>query len=91
MMSLCVDCFPKAICEPERQARDLPIANCDRIVWQPVLVDDDVVQGYLTNNAPADVRTPIWPDCIISVSKTTPQKQLMVGQAVDYVWSCHRG
>ena len=49
MVAFRVHIAVKDISKSERQAGDLPIANSDTIVWQPVHIDADIVQGYLAN------------------------------------------
>ena len=89
-MSFCVDCFSKAIREPECQTGNLPVPYCNAVVWQTVLVDADVVQGYLTTDASAYVTAAVWSNGVVVVTKGASKEELMVWQCVHDVW-CRYG
>ena len=89
MMAISIYNLPKAVCECKAETWDLPVPNCDRVVRQTMLINDNVIQGYLTNNTPAYITAPIRAYRIIAIAQWTSQKQLMVRLSVHHIWSRH--
>ena len=69
MMPLCVDCFSKAICEPERQTTDLSISYRHGIVGEAVLIHYHIIERYLARDPPDDVAAAIRSNCIVTISE----------------------
>ena len=78
MVTLGVHGLPKAVCESERQTAYLSISNCDAIIWQRMLINNQIVQRYRTGNPPADVAGSVWAYGVVAIPETTPEEQLVV-------------
>ncbi len=54
-MALRVHRLPKAVSESEREAGDFPIAHCNAVMGETVLVHNHVIQRHLASDPPDDV------------------------------------
>ena len=74
VMSLCVDSFSKAICEPERQTGHLSISYRHGIVGEAVLIHYHIIERYLARDPPDNVAGSIWANGVVSIPEAAPQK-----------------
>ncbi len=74
MVPFGVDCFPKAICEPERQTTDFSISYRHGIVGEAVLIHYHIIERYLACDPPDDVTGAIGSNGVVAISEAAPQK-----------------